>query len=93
MSDRVTARISDELSDKLNHWSKKLGLTKSQLAGMAITAGFDAILRAVSPVDALTAEQWAKITLEMAKQDGAPIVLPDGRVIGGDEKKEKQEEV
>lgn len=59
---RVQVRLSNEVYAKLKEWSLKLGVTMGQLGGMAVTSGLDSILRAVSPVDSLTPEQWAKIS-------------------------------
>lgn len=73
MSDRTTARVSDEIKGKLKEWSKKLGVTESQLAGMAITAGLGAILRAVSPEDAVSPELLAKVTLAMNQLNEADL--------------------
>lgn len=61
MSKRITARISDELNARLDAWCVKLGVNKGQLAGICITAGFDAVIRAVSPVDSLNDEQLKRI--------------------------------
>lgn len=61
MSKRITARISDDLNAKLDSWCAKLGVNKGQLAGICITAGFDAVIRAVSPVDSLNDEQLKRI--------------------------------
>lgn len=61
MAKRITARISDDLNEKLDAWCAKLGITKSQLGGICITAGFDAVIRAVSPVDSLNDEQLKRI--------------------------------
>lgn len=61
MSKRITARISDDLNAKLDSWCAKLGVNKGQLAGICITAGFDAVIRAVSPVDSLNDDQLARV--------------------------------
>lgn len=58
---RFTIRITRELNEKLSIWSKRLGVNKSQLANMSIQAGLGQIIRAISPEDALTPEQWAAI--------------------------------
>jgi len=61
MAKRITSRVSDELNEKLDMWTRKLGITKSQLGGICITAGFDAVIRAVSPVDSLDDSQLIRI--------------------------------
>lgn len=58
---RVNIRITKEMNDKLDDWAGKFGITKSQLGGMSLMAGFDAIIRTVSPVDSLNEDQLAKI--------------------------------
>lgn len=68
MAKRITVRVSDDVFDKVMEWSKKLGVTQSQLGGMAVHSGIDAIIRAVSPVDSLSADQWAQIVQAMDNQ-------------------------
>jgi len=70
MSTRITARISDELNDKLDAWCRKLGVNKGQLAGICITAGFDAVIRAVSPVDSLSDQQLARVFRAVGYSEG-----------------------
>lgn len=65
---RVTARVSEEMQQKIAMWAVKLGLTQAQLMGMAIQAGLDSIIRAVSPVDAMSTQQWAAIMKALAEQ-------------------------
>lgn len=69
MAKRVTARIPDEVDEKVKVWSEKLGVTQSQLMGMAIQAGIDSIIRAISPADALTPVQWAAIVKAVEEQN------------------------
>lgn len=64
---RVQIRLPVEQFDKLKAWSKKFGITMAQLGGMAAQGGLDGIIRAVSPFDSLTPEQWASITKELDK--------------------------
>lgn len=61
MSKRITVRVSDELNQKLDEWCQRLGVTKVQLGGICVTAGYDAVIRAVSPVDSLDDVQLAKV--------------------------------
>lgn len=79
MAYRITARVPDDLNARLDEWSVKLGVTKSQLAGMSIQAGFDAILRAVSPVDSISAEQLAKVVKAMEGLDEKKLVEAKGK--------------
>lgn len=73
-SKRVYARISDEIDEKLRMWAPRLGVDMSQLAGMAIVAGLDSILRAVAPAESLKPEQWAAIFAAMERQGIKPDV-------------------
>jgi hypothetical protein len=93
MTYRITARVPDELNKKIDEWYPKVGLTKSQLAGLAIQAGFDAILRAIAPVESVTPEKWAQITLELMKQEGSKLNLPDGTIVGGGNEAKKEDKV
>lgn len=77
MAKRLNVRISDELGLLIEKWSKELGVTQSQLGGMAIQAGIGALLRAVKPEEAVPAETWAKIVHEMQKLDGNLEEKPD----------------
>jgi antitoxin component of RelBE/YafQ-DinJ toxin-antitoxin module len=81
MAKRVTARIPDEVDEKVKVWSLKLGVTQSQLMGMAIQAGIDSIIRAVSPVDAMSPSQWAAIIKAMEAQG----VTFEGVKVGSEE--------
>lgn len=67
MAKRFTVRVSDEIGQKIVEMSKEYGITQSQLGGMAIQAGLNAIVRAVKPEQALSPEIWAKIAHEMEK--------------------------
>ena len=69
---RVQVKLSTEQYDKLKFWANKLGITMSQLGGMSVAGGLDAIVRAVSPVDSLTPTQWALIVeaMEQRKEEG-----------------------
>jgi type II secretory pathway component PulM len=76
--------ITDEFDEKLSSWSKRLAVSKSQLAAMAAQAGLDNIVRSVSPQETFTPQQWAQILAEMVKT-GKPVQLPDGTVVGSEE--------
>lgn len=58
---RVNVRVTRPLDEKAAMWADKLGISKSLLYAMAIQAGMDSIIRAVSPVDSITPQQWADI--------------------------------
>lgn len=61
MAKRVNVRVPDQIFEKAGVWSEKLGVSKSQLMGMAIQAGLDSIIRAISPVDSISPDQWAEL--------------------------------
>lgn len=69
MAKRINVRVSDDVALLVAKWAKELGVTQSQLGGMAIQAGLGAILRAVKPEEAIPAETWAKIAHEIGKLD------------------------
>lgn len=64
---RIQIRLPNEQYDKLKIWAKKFGITMAQLGGMAAQGGLDGIIRAVSPYDSVTPEQWAEIIEAMEK--------------------------
>lgn len=68
MAKRVQARLPDDVYEKLFTWAERLGVNASQLSGMAIQAGLDSIIRAVSPMDSLKPDQWAAIVAAMQAQ-------------------------
>ena len=77
MAKRLNVRVSDELGLLIEKWSKELGVTQSQLGGMAIQAGIGALLRAVKPVESVPAEIMAKIVHEVQKLEGNLEDKPD----------------
>jgi len=68
MAKRITVRIPDDVCEKVYLWSGRCGVTVSQLGGMAVQAGIDSIIRAISPVESLTPDQWAAIIRAMESQ-------------------------
>lgn len=74
---RVQVRLPISEYEKLKSWANKFGITMTQLGGMSVQAGLDGIIRAVSPFDSLTPEQWASITKEMDKGK-----IPNEEIIG-----------
>lgn len=70
MAKRVMARIPDEVAEKIVSWSSRLGITQSQLMGMAIQAGLDNIIRAISPAESITPELLAKIAKAIELEGG-----------------------
>lgn len=77
MAKRLNVRISDEMGLLIEKLSKEMGVTQSQLGGMAIMAGIRAIVIAVKPEDALSDERWAKIAYEVEKLKGNLEDKPD----------------
>lgn len=53
-----------DLSEKLDKYAERLGMTKPMLIILAVRAGLDALIRALAPEDALTTERWAEIINE-----------------------------
>ena len=81
---RLYIVITEEFDVKLTEWSKRLAVSKTQLAAMAAQAGLDNIVRSVSPQETFSPQQWAAIFAEMVKT-GKPITLSDGTVVGSEE--------
>ena len=77
MTKRMMARVPDDVAEKIVRWSERLGVTQSQLMGMAIQAGIDSIIRAVDPSEAFTPQQIAAI-LKAAQDDGVQFINPEG---------------
>lgn len=69
---RFTLRITKELNEKLTGWSNRLGISKAQLANMAIQAGLGSIIRAVAPEESMSADKWAEI-IKAAQEKGVQI--------------------
>lgn len=78
MARRIQTRVSDELGEDLASWAIKLGITQSQLAGMAIYAGFSSILRAVAPEYAISPDKMADIIQAMKDKGYDMENVPDG---------------
>lgn len=69
MTKRVNVRVSDAIFEKTAVWAERLAVTKSQLMGMAIQAGLDSIIRAISPVESITSDQWADLVKAYEKKN------------------------
>lgn len=78
MAHRIQTRVSDELGADLADWAKKLGITQSQLAGMAIHAGFGSILRAIAPEYSISPDKMADIIKAMQDKGYDMEKIPDG---------------
>ena len=61
MTKRKMITITDELDEKIVGWSKRLGVSQSQLLVMSIQSGLGNILRAFAPEESVSPEMWAKI--------------------------------
>lgn len=69
MPRRVVARVADETADKIAYWADRMGVSQSQLASICIQAGLGSVIRAISPEEAFTPEQLAKI-IKAAEKEG-----------------------
>jgi hypothetical protein len=72
MGKRLQVRVSDETAEKVLLWAGKLGVSASQLGGMAVMSGIDAIIRAVSPMESISPEvmvKWAREYEKSAQAD------------------------
>lgn len=62
---RINIYIAEDQNEKLDKWSKRMAISKTNLINLSIRAGLDAIIRAVEPAESLSEEQWAKILKSM----------------------------
>lgn len=69
---RMNLFIAEDQNEKLEKWSNRLAISKSNLINLAIRAGLDSIIRAVEPAESLTDEQWARI-LKMTNGEGVDL--------------------
>jgi antitoxin component of RelBE/YafQ-DinJ toxin-antitoxin module len=58
---RVNVKLSQEVYDSLKRWSKELGITMSQLGGMAVYSGLRNITRSIDPMRALTDDELRRL--------------------------------
>jgi len=58
---RMNLYLPVEINEKLDYWSEKIELPKSNLINLAVRAGLDAIIRAIDPTAAFDPQQWAEI--------------------------------
>ena len=82
---RTYITLSPELDEAAVKWAARLNLTKVAFLNMAVSAGISAVARAIAPEEVMTPSQWAAIIAEMVKS-GKPVTLPDGTVVGSEEK-------
>jgi hypothetical protein len=61
MPARMNVRLGSEDDALIRKFAPQFGLTLSQLGGLAIHAGLKAILRAVSPEDAISPAKYAEM--------------------------------
>lgn len=66
---KVQVRLPDDVADKLVAACDRYGLTLSQLGGMALQSGLDTILRAVAPMESLSADQLRKLMLAVESEE------------------------
>lgn len=66
---RMNLYIPVDVNEKLELWSEKIELPKSNLINLAIRAGLDTIIRAIDPVAAFEPEQWAEIVKAIKPED------------------------
>lgn len=61
MAKRINLRCDDDVYIMLVEWAKKLGITQSQLGGMALKAGLLRVIQSMDPIGGLSEEQLSKI--------------------------------
>jgi hypothetical protein len=66
---QFSIRVTPEVNEKINLWTKKLGISKSALVQMCISAGMGSIIRAIAPEEVMTPEMWARIVQEVQKNE------------------------
>ena len=66
---RMNLYIPVDINEKLELWSEKIELPKSNLINLAIRAGLDSIIRAIDPTAAFDPETWAQIVKAIKPED------------------------
>jgi metal-responsive CopG/Arc/MetJ family transcriptional regulator len=74
---RITISLPADLSETMDKFAERNGLSKSMVVTLAARAGFQAIAIASDP-------QWKEYFEKMISQ-GVPVNLPDGSVMGSEE--------
>jgi hypothetical protein len=69
MKIRMNVYLPRNLSERLDGYALRFGLTKSMLVTISVQAGLDAIVRALAPEDALTTEKWAEILAAASQRE------------------------
>jgi len=70
--ERLYVYVNPEMMEKIREYSRKLGLTLSQFSNLCITAGMNAVIRAVEPEKILSVEDWQRI-MEAGQRAGLPV--------------------
>lgn len=58
---RIWGTVPVEVFEKIQYCSNKWGLPVTHVVSLAVQAGIGSLIRGISPEEALTPEQWAKI--------------------------------
>lgn len=73
---KLAIRVTPEFEAKFIEWAARLGLTRSQLGNICVQSGLNAVIRAVSPEESLTALQIVEI-IQAAKAQGMELKKSD----------------
>lgn len=58
---RIQVKVSEEFYRRFDGYCKQFGLTKSQLGNICLHAGFNSIVRAISPEEVITKDLLVKL--------------------------------
>lgn len=79
---RVTGRVTPDINEELKYWAVELGMQKTAFISLCIRAGLKAVIRSVSPEDAISSDKLAEVlrAVEAQKAYEATFtgVLEDG---------------
>lgn len=65
---RMTVNLSDEMFHKIGVLSERLGLSKTQLGGLCIQAGYGQLMRVIAPEEVINPEIYAKVMMSLKEQ-------------------------
>lgn len=74
---RLYIVVTPEMEERLTTWAGKLGISRTQLAAMAVQAGLNSILLAVAPAETVPPETWAKMMKAYENMAGKGVKLDE----------------
>ena len=62
---RIWGTVTKDVGEKLEEWSVRLGIPKTYLVALAVTAGMGVVIRGIAPEEILKPGQLAEIVKAM----------------------------